>query len=123
MVRGMRRPLDRVRQSTVLNVRMFSYELQSIRDAAAGENRTVSEYVRAHVLQGISGIVPTKSVSTASVRQEDPPIAVQSSAKERPAAREKKPWKEIKAPAPGKKKLCPHGFAIVSGITACARCN
>ena len=38
------------------------------------------------------------------------------------AAKTKKPWKEVKAPA-GKKKLCPHGFAVVSGATACTRCN
>jgi hypothetical protein len=67
--------------------------------------------------------------ASSQVVKEDPlenlraPIAVQSPAKERPAARDKKPWKEVKAPAPGKKKLCPHGFAVVSGITACVRCN
>ena len=47
-------------------------------------------------------------------------------AKPQPIARAPKvknpPWKEVKPPA-GKKKLCPHGFAVVSGITACARCN
>lgn len=56
------------------------------------------------------------------VRTDPPAEIVAPIAKERPVARERKPWKEVKVPA-GKKKLCPHGFAIVSGVTACARCN
>jgi hypothetical protein len=120
MISGMRR-LSGNRQNRSLYIRLFEDELESIKTAAAREEKTVSEYVRARVLDNRPNVpaarVPDPPAETVQ------PIAVQSSAKERPAAREKKPWKEVKAPAPGKKKLCPHGFAIVSGITACARCN
>ena len=62
---------------------------------------------------------------TPVVQEEDPPAETVPLPIERQSpvkVAKSKPWKEVKAPA-GKKKICPHGFAIVSGVTACARCS
>jgi uncharacterized protein (DUF1778 family) len=47
----MRRPTVSVRQGAILHIRLFTDELESIKTAAAAEGKTVSEYVRARVLQ------------------------------------------------------------------------
>lgn len=103
---------------------MFADELESIKTAAAAEGKTVSEYVRARVVDNRAN-VPAAHVPDPPAETIPLPIERQSPVKERPAAvaRDKKTWKEVKAPA-GKKKICPHGFAVApGGITACARCS
>jgi Mobilization protein NikA len=55
MISGMRR-LSGNRQNCSLYIRLFEDELQSIKDAAAAEGKTVSEYVRARVLDNRANV-------------------------------------------------------------------
>ena len=59
--------------------------------------------------------------------QEAPTVQDNVRAFSRPDFRAAKPVKqkfpkEVKAPV-GKKKMCPHGFLIVDGVTQCERCK
>jgi hypothetical protein len=120
------RRLSGNRQDVSLYIRMFADELESIKAAAASEGKTVSEYVRARVLSGKVENPPASS----QVVKEDPlenlraPIEKQSPAKERPVAvsRKEKIARQVETPK-SKRKVCPHGFLIVAGATACTRCS
>ena len=118
----MRRPSNSVRQTGVLHIRLFEDELQSIKDAAASEGKTVSEYVRARVLVEKTVPYPNVPAESTPYHADTPLPTFIPDVKQPKVEKQRKPWKEVKAPA-GKKKLCPHGFAIVSGVTACARCS